>query len=40
LAAIILQEHLDGLQWLGVGLVISVLFVAIRFTAGSSSATK
>jgi drug/metabolite transporter (DMT)-like permease len=39
-AAIILQEHLDGLQWLGVGLVISVLFVAIHFTAGSSSATK
>jgi len=40
LAAIILQEHLDGLQWLGVGLVISVLFVAIHFTVGSSSATK
>ena len=39
-AAIILQEHLDGLQWLGVGLVISVLFVAIHFTAGSSSATR
>lgn len=40
LAAIILQEHLDSLQWLGVGLVISVLFVAIHFTVGSSSATK
>jgi len=39
-AAIILQEHLDGLQWLGVGLVISVLFVAIHFTTGSSSATR
>ncbi len=39
-AAIILQEHLDGLQWLGVGLVISVLFVAIHFTAGSSRATR
>jgi drug/metabolite transporter (DMT)-like permease len=40
LAAFILQEHLDGLQWLGVGLVISVLFVAIHFTVGSSSATR
>jgi len=40
LAVIILQEHLDGLQWLGVGLVISVLFVAIHLTVGSSSATK
>jgi drug/metabolite transporter (DMT)-like permease len=36
LAAIVLQEHLSGLQWLGVALVISVLFVAIRYTADSS----
>jgi drug/metabolite transporter (DMT)-like permease len=36
LAAIVLQEHMSGLQWLGVALVISVLFVAIRFTADSS----
>jgi drug/metabolite transporter (DMT)-like permease len=36
LAAIVLQEHMSGLQWFGVALVISVLFVAIRFTADSS----
>jgi drug/metabolite transporter (DMT)-like permease len=36
MAAIVLQEHLSGLQWLGVALVISVLFVAIRYTADSS----
>jgi len=40
LAAVILQEHLDGLQWLGVVLVMSVLFIAIRFTVSGSSATR
>ncbi len=40
LAALILQEHLAGLQWLGVALVVSVLFVTIRFTVGGSSATR
>lgn len=40
LAAIVLQEHLSGLQWLGIVLVISVLFVAIRYTAGSSTSTR
>jgi drug/metabolite transporter (DMT)-like permease len=35
LAAIILQEQLAGMQWLGVALVISVLLIAIRFTAGN-----
>ena len=35
LAVIVLQEHLSGLQWLGVALVISVLFVAIRYTTDS-----
>lgn len=39
LAAIILQEQLAGLQWLGVALVVSVLFAAIRFTAVSANAT-
>ena len=40
LAAIILQEHLSGLQWLGVALVVSVLFAAIRYTANSSIPTR
>jgi len=40
LAAIILQEHLSGLQWLGVALVVSVLFAAIRYTANSSVPTR
>jgi len=40
LAAIILQEHLSGLQWLGVTLVVSVLFAAIRYTAISSVPTR
>jgi drug/metabolite transporter (DMT)-like permease len=40
LAAIILQEHLSGLQWLGVALVVSVLFVAIRYTANSPVPTR
>ncbi len=40
LAAIVLQEHLSGLQWLGVALVISVLFVAIRYTADSSISAR
>ncbi len=35
LAAIILQEHLSGLQWLGVALVITGLLVVIRYTAGN-----
>ena len=39
LAAIILQEHLAGLQWLGIALVVSVLFAMIRFTAVSSNTT-
>jgi len=40
LAAIILQEHLSGMQWLGVALVVSGLFVVIRYTAGSSTLTR
>ncbi|MFB3058953.1 MAG: DMT family transporter [Gammaproteobacteria bacterium] len=40
LAAIILQEHLSELQWLGVALVVSVLFAAIRYTAISSVPTR
>jgi len=40
LASIVLQEHLSGLQWLGVALVISVLFVAIRYTADSSISAR
>jgi len=40
LAAIVLQENLSGLQWLGVALVISVLFVAIRYTADSSISSR
>jgi len=40
LAAIVLQEHLSGLQWLGVALVISVLFAAIRYTADSSISAR
>jgi len=40
LAAIILQEHLTGLQWVGIALVLSVLFIAIRFSGASSTATR
>ncbi len=40
LAAMILQEHLSGMQWLGVALVVSGLFVVIRYTAGSSTLTR
>ena len=40
LAAIILQEHLSGMQWLGVALVVSGLFVVIRYTAGSATLTR
>lgn len=40
LAAMVLQEHLSGLQWFGVALVISVLFVAIRYTADSSISVR
>ena len=40
LAAIILQEHLSGMQWLGVALVVSGLFVVIRYTAGSVTLTR
>ena len=40
LAAIVLQELLSGLQWLGVALVITVLFVAIRYTADSSISAR
>ena len=40
LATLILQEQLTRLQWLGVALVLSVLFAAIRFTAGRAIATK
>ena len=40
LAALILQDHLVGLQWVGVALVVSVLFVAIRFTATDSTVTR
>jgi drug/metabolite transporter (DMT)-like permease len=40
LAAMVLQERLSGLQWLGVALVISVLFVAIRYTADSSISAR
>ncbi len=40
LAAIILQEHLTGWQWLGVTLVVSVLFAAIRITTASATVTE
>ena len=40
LAAIILQEHLSGMQWLGVALVVSGLFVVIRYTTGNLTATR
>ncbi len=40
LAAIILQEHLTGLQWVGIALVLSVLFIAVRFTGASSATTR
>jgi drug/metabolite transporter (DMT)-like permease len=36
LAVFILNEHLDGLQWLGVVLVISVLLVSIRIKPGQN----
>lgn len=40
LAAIILQEHLTGLQWVGIAMVLSVLFIAIRFTGARVAATR
>jgi drug/metabolite transporter (DMT)-like permease len=40
LAAIILQEQLAAMQWLGVALVVFVLFFAIRITSSGSSATR
>ena len=40
LAAFILQEHLTGIQWLGVTTVMLVLFAAIRFTADSTASTS
>jgi len=40
LAAIILQEHLTGLQWVGIALVLSVLFIAVLFTGASSATTR
>jgi len=36
LAVFVLHEHLNGLQWLGVALVISVLLVSIRIKPGQN----
>jgi len=40
LAAIILHDNLVTLQWIGVALVVSVLFAAIRFTAVTSTTSR
>ena len=40
LAAIILHDNLVALQWVGVALVVSVLFAAIRFTAVTSTTSR
>jgi len=40
LAAIILHDNLVTLQWIGVALVVSVLFAAIRFTTVTSTTSR
>ena len=40
LAAILLQEHLARLQWLGVAMVVLVLFATIRFPAFKSASIR